>query len=80
MNVGRSNILINKTVQIAAYADDINIMSRTTTRAQETYTSLKKNASAIGPEINREKTKILTQTRSNKNQRKVTLEDNIQVR
>lgn len=54
-------------------------MSRTTTGTQETYVSLKKNASAIGLKINKEKTKILTQTRSNKNLRRITLEDNIQV-
>ena len=44
LSVGRNNVLTNKSVQLAAYADDINIMCRTKNAAEETCFEHKENA------------------------------------
>ena len=56
-------MLTNKTVQIAAYADDINIMSRRIAAAKEIFLDLKNKAKEVGLAINIDKIKILIQTR-----------------
>jgi len=55
-------ILTNKSVQLAAYADDINIMTRRAEEAAQTNTQLKR-ARNIGLEINTQKTKTLNYPR-----------------
>jgi hypothetical protein len=52
-------------MQIATYADDVNIMARTQQDLKNTYILLEQNAKKIGLQINTTKTKVLTQTRAN---------------
>lgn len=59
-----SNVIFNKRAQSVAYMDDINIMVRTLTTAQETFTKLETNAQHIGlKKINYGKTKMIIQLR-----------------
>ncbi len=58
MEVGRSNTLISKTMQLAAQADYINIMSRTFRGAQKTYSQLNDKASWMGLQISEQKKEI----------------------
>jgi hypothetical protein len=57
--------LIYKSIQIAAYADDVNIKARTQQDLKNTYILLEQNAQKVGEQINITKTKVLTQTRAN---------------
>jgi hypothetical protein len=57
--------LIYKAIQIAAYADDVNIMIRTQQDLKNTYILLEQNAKKIGLQINATTTKVLTQTSAN---------------
>uniref|UniRef100_A0A6P7FN12 Uncharacterized protein LOC114332021 n=1 Tax=Diabrotica virgifera virgifera TaxID=50390 RepID=A0A6P7FN12_DIAVI len=66
LRVSGNNKFTNKSTQLAAYADHINIMSRTKNAAEETYVEMKKSAEVIGPAINTNKTELLIQTRSNR--------------
>lgn len=77
MDIGKENLLTNKTLQVAAYADDINIMSRRAEAARQAYSELKLHAKNIGLEINSTKTKTLIQKRDNRAARMV-VEDNIE--
>lgn len=80
MSVSGSGTLLNKTTQIAAYADDINIMSRTLPAVKEAYMELKNHAKEIGLSVNVEKTKMPNQTRRNTLQQNVTIQnDDIEI-
>jgi len=76
-NAGRSNLLTNKSIQLAAYADDINIITRRAEEAAEIYTQLKREARNIGLEINTQKTKTLSQARTRGNENYPRVEDNV---
>jgi sorting nexin-29 len=58
-----------KSVQLLAYADDIDIIARFQTALKKAFLSLERAAGEMGLNINEEKTKYLT-TRVNKNQLK----------
>lgn len=55
--------LFFKSTQLVAFADDINILSRSAQRAKETLLNLDDAAKEVGLQINESKTKIMTQTR-----------------
>ncbi|GJQ79553.1 hypothetical protein Trydic_g16399 [Trypoxylus dichotomus] len=67
MQMGRTNFLTNKTTQLAAYADDINIFSRTSKDVIEMYEQLKEISKSVGPNINMEKTEVMLQSRAGTN-------------
>lgn len=67
-NINTEGTLVYKSVQIAAYADDINIMARTERELKDTYKCLVQSAREVGLEVNATKTKALIQTRSQKAQ------------
>jgi sorting nexin-29 len=64
-SINTDGTLIYKSIQIAAYADDINIMAQTQQDLKNTYILLEQNTKKIGLQINTTKTKVLKQTRAN---------------
>jgi sorting nexin-29 len=58
-------MLIYKSIQIAAYADDVNMLVQTQQDLKNTYILLEQNAKKAGLQINTAKTKALTQTHCN---------------
>jgi hypothetical protein len=58
-----------KSVQLLAYADDIDIIARSPTTLKEAFLSLERAARVMGLKINEEKTKYMTAI-LNKNQTK----------
>jgi sorting nexin-29 len=64
-NISTDGTLIYKSIQIAAYADDVNTMVRTQQDFKNTYILLEKNAKMVSLQINTTKTNVLTQTRAN---------------
>ena len=48
-NLSQLNLLFNKSKQIAAYADDVNLMGRSVRDITELYLVLEENAKTIGP-------------------------------
>lgn len=59
-------ILVNKTAQIARYADDIDLIGRTVLRVKEEFNYLSEAVQEIGLRVNEEKTKLMHQTRKNR--------------
>lgn len=55
--------LMNKTVQIIGYADDLNILERSVDAIKETFENLEVAAGDVGLRINESKTKLLIQSR-----------------
>jgi sorting nexin-29 len=51
-NINTDRTLIYKSIQIAAYADNVNIMARTQQDLKNTYILLEQNAKKVGPQIN----------------------------
>jgi sorting nexin-29 len=64
-NINTDGTLIYKSIQVVAYADDVNIMARTQQDLKSTYILIEQNAKKVGLQINTTKTKVLTQTRAN---------------
>ena len=64
-----SGTIFYKSVQLLAYADDIDIIARTRTALKEAFLSLERAAGEMGLQINEEKTKYLT-TRGSKNRQR----------
>ena len=58
-------MLINKSIQVAAFADDINIMGRSYAVVEEAYIDLKRKVKTVGLHITTNKTKIMAQTGRN---------------
>ena len=58
---------INRSNQIVGYADDLNIVERTILSVKEPFTELENVAKEIGPVINEQKTKLLFQSRQQRN-------------
>lgn len=75
----RSNLLVNKKVQLAAYAKDVKVMSRPPAGATETYSLLKNHVEHVGLEINTKETKIVTQSRRRRNIINLTAEDYVDI-
>ena len=67
--VQMSGTIFYKSVQLLAYADDIDIIARTRTALKEAFLSLERAAGEMGLQINEEKTKYLT-TKEGKNQQR----------
>ena len=61
-SVDRLGVLYYKSVQIAAYADDIATITRSSAAAREPYLNLKINTKDAGLSINVYKTKMISQT------------------
>jgi hypothetical protein len=59
-NISTDGTLIFKSIQIAAYADDVNIMARTQQDFKNTYILLEQNTKKVGVQINTTNTKVLT--------------------
>jgi len=64
-----SGTILYKSVQLLAYADDIDIIARSRMALKEAFLSLERAAGKIGLRINEKKTKYLT-TRESKNQQR----------
>ena len=56
LGIQTSGTIFFKTVQILAYADDIDLMARTTLGFNEAFSNLEKSARNLGLVINQEKT------------------------
>jgi len=61
-----SGTIFYKSVQLLAYADDIDIIARSRTALKEAFLSLERAAGEMGLRVNKKKTKYLT-TRESKN-------------
>ena len=80
MSSNACNLLFNKSTQIAAYADDVNLMGRSVRDITELYLELEENAKTIGLTINTDKTKAMTQTRKRRIAQNLTIgEENIEM-
>jgi len=64
-----SGTMFYKSVQLLAYADDIDIKARSQTALKEAFLSLERAAGEMGLRINEKKTKYLV-TRESKNQQR----------
>jgi len=64
-----SGTIFYKSVQLLAYADDMDIIAISRTTLKEAFLSLERAAGEIGLRINEKKTKYLT-TRESKNQQR----------
>ena len=67
--IQKSGTIFYKSVQLLAYADDIDIIARSRTALKEAFLSIERAAGEMGLQINEEKTKYLT-TRESKNQQR----------
>ncbi|KAF2886931.1 hypothetical protein ILUMI_19242 [Ignelater luminosus] len=56
-NINTRGIIINKSVEILAYADDVDIITRSKRDVIHAFVSLEEDAKKIGLRINPEKTK-----------------------
>ena len=60
-SVDRLGVPYYKSIKIAAYADDIAIITRASAAARETYLNLKISIKDVGLTINMDKTKMISQ-------------------
>lgn len=70
-----SSTIMHKSMQLAGYADDIDILGRTTLSIKETFLRLKEAAKEIGLKINTNKMKVMIQSR----QQRVRLGQNLTI-
>lgn len=63
-NINTRGTIITKSIQLLAYADDIDIVARTLPEMTRAYTELAGAANSYGLQINEEKTKIMPVTTS----------------
>lgn len=68
--------IFNKSTQILAYADDVDIITRTIRQAKETFTTFEAAANNMGLHVNEQKTKFMAAT---KNQRVRDIGQNITI-
>lgn len=66
ISLEKVNDKLNKSTQIVAYVDNINIIGKLMVTVKEIYMELDEGAKEVGLKINTDKTKVLTQTRSNR--------------
>lgn len=57
--INTKNIIYNKSSQILAYADDIDVIGRSTTKVTENFLAIEKAANSVGLKVNEEKTKYM---------------------
>lgn len=55
--------LMNRSVQVVGYADDINIMDRSVAAVEETFGTIASEAEKVGLWVNEFKTKLMIQSR-----------------
>lgn len=65
MSINSTNVLTSKSTQIAAYADDVNIMDRSMVVTKEVYVDLENRAREVGLKISIDKTKVSRQRSEN---------------
>lgn len=58
---------MNKSIQLVGYADDIDILGRSVSLIKEAFLNLKEKAEEVGLMVNAEKTKIMLQSRRQRN-------------
>lgn len=63
-NVNVHNTIYRKSVQLVAYADDIDIVARSVRHLEEPFTALRMEAANLGLEVNVDKTKYMVATAS----------------
>ena len=61
-NINTSNNIFNKSSQVLAYADDINLIGRTSAKLVESFVELEKAANSVGLKVNGDKTKYMLST------------------
>ena len=74
-NIITGNIIYNKASQILAYADDIDVIGRTSSNVIDNFLAIEKAANSVGLKVNGDKTKYMLSSR--KQQRQNDLETNI---
>jgi sorting nexin-29 len=57
--IEKKGTIYHKSIQMLAYADEINIIGQTTTAVKETFLKLEKAAQEIGLRVNESKTKYM---------------------
>lgn len=62
-NLDKTGTIFHKSKQIVAYADDIDIVSRSEAAAKDAFSALEVSAAAIGLSVNEGKTKFMAMTR-----------------
>lgn len=58
-NINTTNIIYNKTSQILAYADDIDVIGRSTSVVTDKFLAIEKAANSVGLKVNGDKTKYM---------------------
>ncbi|KAJ4426844.1 hypothetical protein ANN_26643 [Periplaneta americana] len=66
LRVDTRGTLLYKTAQLVGYADDINLMGRTTRTVKEIFEDLNREGKEIGLKISEQKTKVMVQARRRK--------------
>ena len=66
-----SGSIFNKSTQLLAYADDIDIVGRNSRSITEVYTKLEREAGRIGLQVNEDKTKLLMVAASDRTKQRV---------
>ena len=61
-NINTSNNIFNKSSQVLAYADDIDLIGRTSANVVESFLELEKAANSVGLKVNGDKTKYMLST------------------
>lgn len=71
-----ASTLLNKSIQITGYADDLNIMARSVPDLKEAFSNIISATRDIGLVVNENKTKLLVQSRRNSTQfeREITID------
>ena len=67
-NINTTNIIFNKSNQILSYADDIDLIGRTTTNIRTAFEGLENEAKSRGLYVNGDKTKYMLSSRNDANQ------------
>ena len=65
VDINPGGTLLNRTIQILGYADDIGILSRTEKDLKETYQKIEYESRCAGLKVNEEKTKYMIMRRNN---------------
>lgn len=65
--IDTSSTIMNKSIQLVGYADDIDILGRSVSLIKEAFLNLKEKAEEVGLMVNAEKTKIMLKSRRQRN-------------
>jgi len=64
IQINKGGSLYTSTLQILAYADDVNLIGRSTGRLKDTVVQMEGGANEVGLRLNEEKTKYMINTRN----------------